>query len=254
MIASDRNASACHSARCRCAGCWRQASTRRKRGSTRCCGMVFRRGWPARPSSPSAAAGAPSPGCIWPRAGRRCRRCTAIPFRPAKRATSRNPILKLSPAKIAALPGLPRRRAGSLPAAALVLDRVLKRLRPERVVFSMLGVREGWLYSQLSRCRTIPRPPGRGRAVLRPAVRPRAGLRAGADAMDGRPVRERDRRRAAAARRRLCPVRLCLARRSRPAGGGKLSTPAAVSADRAGPCRARVSRRRHSRALWRQCR
>jgi exopolyphosphatase/guanosine-5'-triphosphate,3'-diphosphate pyrophosphatase len=59
-------------------------------------------------------------------------------------------VLKLSPAKIAALPGLPRRRAGSLPAAALVMDRVLRRLRPERVVFSMLGVREGWLYSQLS--------------------------------------------------------------------------------------------------------
>ena len=59
-------------------------------------------------------------------------------------------ILKLSPAKVAALPGLPRRRAASLPAAALVLDRVVKRLRPERVVFSMLGVREGWLYSQLS--------------------------------------------------------------------------------------------------------
>jgi exopolyphosphatase/guanosine-5'-triphosphate,3'-diphosphate pyrophosphatase len=31
-----------------------------------------------------------------------------------------------------------------------VLDRVLKRLAPERVVFSALGVREGWLYSQLS--------------------------------------------------------------------------------------------------------
>jgi exopolyphosphatase/guanosine-5'-triphosphate,3'-diphosphate pyrophosphatase len=59
-------------------------------------------------------------------------------------------VLRLSPAKIAALPGLPRRRAGSLPAAALVLDRVVKRLQPERVVFSMLGVREGWLYSQLS--------------------------------------------------------------------------------------------------------
>ncbi|PPQ29312.1 Ppx/GppA family phosphatase [Rhodopila globiformis] len=59
-------------------------------------------------------------------------------------------ILKLSPAKIATLPGLPRRRAVTLPAAALVLDRTLKWLRPERVVFSMLGVREGWLYSQLS--------------------------------------------------------------------------------------------------------
>ena len=59
-------------------------------------------------------------------------------------------ILKLPPARIAALPGLPTRRAASLPAAALVLDRVLKRMRPERVVFSMLGVREGWLYAQLT--------------------------------------------------------------------------------------------------------
>jgi len=59
-------------------------------------------------------------------------------------------VLKLSAARNSALRGLPRRRAGTLPAAALVLDRVLKRLRPERVVFSMLGVREGWLYSQLS--------------------------------------------------------------------------------------------------------
>jgi exopolyphosphatase/guanosine-5'-triphosphate,3'-diphosphate pyrophosphatase len=59
-------------------------------------------------------------------------------------------VLKLSPAKLSALPGLATRRAATLPAAALVLDRVLKRLRPQRVVFSMLGVREGWLYAQLS--------------------------------------------------------------------------------------------------------
>jgi exopolyphosphatase/guanosine-5'-triphosphate,3'-diphosphate pyrophosphatase len=37
-----------------------------------------------------------------------------------------------------------------MPAAAMVLDRVLKRLGPERVVFSALGLREGWLYSQLT--------------------------------------------------------------------------------------------------------
>jgi exopolyphosphatase / guanosine-5'-triphosphate,3'-diphosphate pyrophosphatase len=58
-------------------------------------------------------------------------------------------VLKLSPAEVVALPGIPKRRAATLPAAALVLDRVLKRLRPEQVVFSMLGVREGWLYAQL---------------------------------------------------------------------------------------------------------
>jgi exopolyphosphatase/guanosine-5'-triphosphate,3'-diphosphate pyrophosphatase len=59
-------------------------------------------------------------------------------------------LVKASPERIALLPGLPRRRADNLPAAALVLDRVLKRLKPERVVFSMLGVREGWLYDQLT--------------------------------------------------------------------------------------------------------
>jgi exopolyphosphatase / guanosine-5'-triphosphate,3'-diphosphate pyrophosphatase len=58
-------------------------------------------------------------------------------------------ILKLSPEKLATMPGVPARRARTLPAAALVLDRVLKRLMPERVVFSALGLREGWLYSQL---------------------------------------------------------------------------------------------------------
>ena len=51
--------------------------------------------------------------------------------------------------KLAMLPGVPARRARTLPAAALLLDRVLKRLAPERVVFSALGLREGWLYSQL---------------------------------------------------------------------------------------------------------
>jgi exopolyphosphatase/guanosine-5'-triphosphate,3'-diphosphate pyrophosphatase len=59
-------------------------------------------------------------------------------------------IWKLPPLKIATLPGLAVRRSATLPAAALVLDRVLRRLRPERVVFSMFGVREGWLYAQLT--------------------------------------------------------------------------------------------------------
>ena len=60
-------------------------------------------------------------------------------------------VSKLSPAKLAATPGVTGRRARTLPAAALTLDRVLKHLEPERVVFSALGLREGFLYSQLSR-------------------------------------------------------------------------------------------------------
>lgn len=50
----------------------------------------------------------------------------------------------------APLGSVPARRTRTLPAAALVLDRTLKRLAPETVVFSALGLREGWLYAQLS--------------------------------------------------------------------------------------------------------
>src|SRR5580693_6533635 len=60
-------------------------------------------------------------------------------------------VSRLSVAKLAATPGVAERRARTLPAAALTLDRVLKHLKPDRVVFSALGLREGFLYSQLSR-------------------------------------------------------------------------------------------------------
>ena len=59
-------------------------------------------------------------------------------------------LVRLPSAKLAGLPGLPERRVRTTPAAALVLDRLLKRLQPEHVVFSALGLREGWLYSQLT--------------------------------------------------------------------------------------------------------
>ena len=58
-------------------------------------------------------------------------------------------LSRLTGAKAASAPGVALRRARTLPAAALVMDRVLKRLEPERVVFSALGLREGLLYSQL---------------------------------------------------------------------------------------------------------
>jgi exopolyphosphatase / guanosine-5'-triphosphate,3'-diphosphate pyrophosphatase len=60
-------------------------------------------------------------------------------------------ISRITAAKLAAAPGVSERRARTLPAAALTLERVLKHLEPERVVFSALGLREGFLYSQLSR-------------------------------------------------------------------------------------------------------
>jgi exopolyphosphatase/guanosine-5'-triphosphate,3'-diphosphate pyrophosphatase len=59
-------------------------------------------------------------------------------------------VSRMKPEEIAAIDGVPSRRAETLPAAALVLERVLKSLKPERVIFSSLGLREGWLYSQLS--------------------------------------------------------------------------------------------------------
>jgi exopolyphosphatase / guanosine-5'-triphosphate,3'-diphosphate pyrophosphatase len=59
-------------------------------------------------------------------------------------------VSRLSSTKLAATPGVTERRARTLPAAALTLDRVLKHLKPDRVLFSALGLREGFLYSHLS--------------------------------------------------------------------------------------------------------
>jgi exopolyphosphatase/guanosine-5'-triphosphate,3'-diphosphate pyrophosphatase len=47
------------------------------------------------------------------------------------------------------LANLPRRRAESLPSASIVLERLLKVCRPERIVFSAYGLREGHLYNEL---------------------------------------------------------------------------------------------------------
>lgn len=58
-------------------------------------------------------------------------------------------IRRLDQDGVAALPDVPTRRVRTLRAAALVMDRVLKRLKPEKVIFSALGLREGWLYGQL---------------------------------------------------------------------------------------------------------
>lgn len=58
-------------------------------------------------------------------------------------------IARMTPEEVAALPDAPSRRSDTLAAAALVLWRVLKHLKPERVVFSVFGLREGWLYAQL---------------------------------------------------------------------------------------------------------
>lgn len=58
-------------------------------------------------------------------------------------------ISRMTPDEVAELPDVPTRRVETLPASALVMSRVLKQLRPDRVVFSAYGLREGWLYAQL---------------------------------------------------------------------------------------------------------
>lgn len=58
-------------------------------------------------------------------------------------------VRRMDSQAVAALPNVPTRRIRTLRAAALIMDRLLKRLKPERVVFSALGLREGWLYGQL---------------------------------------------------------------------------------------------------------
>jgi len=58
-------------------------------------------------------------------------------------------IAKMNPEEVAALPDVPNRRIGTLAASALVMWRILRKLKPDRLVFSAFGLREGWLYSQL---------------------------------------------------------------------------------------------------------
>jgi exopolyphosphatase/guanosine-5'-triphosphate,3'-diphosphate pyrophosphatase len=58
-------------------------------------------------------------------------------------------IARMDRDEVAALPDVPSRRIDTLPAAALVMSRVLKQLKPEQVVFSAYGLREGWLHGQL---------------------------------------------------------------------------------------------------------
>lgn len=69
---------------------------------------------------------------------------------PAKEVLSlAKSIAKMTPDEISALPDVPTRRIETLSASALVMWRVLRKVKPDRVVFSAFGLREGWLYSQL---------------------------------------------------------------------------------------------------------
>ena len=71
---------------------------------------------------------------------------------------------RLGRRSLAAISGLPRRRVDTLPFAALLLERLLRIARPEAIIFSAFGLREGYLFSQLP-----PGPAPAGSAAGAPA-------------------------------------------------------------------------------------
>jgi len=56
---------------------------------------------------------------------------------------------RLGRRSLAAITGLSRRRLDTLPFAALLLERLLRRARPKAIVFSAFGLREGYVFSRL---------------------------------------------------------------------------------------------------------
>ena len=85
-------------------------------------------------------------------------------------------VAKMDLADIAALPDVPSRRIETLGASALVLWRVLRKLKPDRLVFSAFGLREGWLYSQLDEAEQLRDPLLEGAQALGLAAERVAGF------------------------------------------------------------------------------
>ena len=59
-------------------------------------------------------------------------------------------IARQSKSSLEKITGVSRRRLETLPCAALVMERLLRRTQPRRVIFSAFGLREGHLFSLLS--------------------------------------------------------------------------------------------------------
>lgn len=59
-------------------------------------------------------------------------------------------IAKLPPEKLEKLPGSAKGRVPALPGAAIVLEHIITSARPDNIVFSASGIREGYLYEKLS--------------------------------------------------------------------------------------------------------
>ena len=59
-------------------------------------------------------------------------------------------IMHLSPSSLARIEKVPKKRLDTLPLAAVVLDRLIDIMEPDRLVFSAQGLREGVLYDPLT--------------------------------------------------------------------------------------------------------
>jgi exopolyphosphatase/guanosine-5'-triphosphate,3'-diphosphate pyrophosphatase len=58
-------------------------------------------------------------------------------------------VSRLGKRSLASTPGVSRRRTETLPVGALILERVLRFSRPDNVVFSAYGLREGYMFNRL---------------------------------------------------------------------------------------------------------
>lgn len=72
----------------------------------------------------------------------------SLPFAEAEKLA--RVVAGLGPRSLVRIPGMPRRRLDTLPVAALLLERLIRQVRPKSVTFSAFGLREGRLFEQLS--------------------------------------------------------------------------------------------------------
>ncbi|MDE3060049.1 MAG: Ppx/GppA family phosphatase [Pseudomonadota bacterium] len=59
-------------------------------------------------------------------------------------------IAAMPEGKLEKFPGVTARRIAALPGAAMILERIIETAKPEHIVFSASGIREGYLYEKLS--------------------------------------------------------------------------------------------------------
>ncbi len=59
-------------------------------------------------------------------------------------------VMNMSPSSLARIEGVPKKRLDTLPLAAMVMDCVIDCMKPETLVFSAQGLREGLLFAKLS--------------------------------------------------------------------------------------------------------